>query len=101
MKQISFSLISTGNVGWFTFVLIILFSCNNNNQNDRWQEVLIDAGIKQNNIYQELDKQSEIFSAFEINDSLMKRTSDVAYITGGKINSSDSFYAKYNNCRAN
>ncbi len=82
-----------------------LFGCNRLPKTDKlkkeeneWTEVTIDAEIKKDVVYKELDKQKELFSVLEKQDSLMKRTSDVAYYYDSR--KKDDYYAKFNNCRA-
>lgn len=70
------------------------------NKSKQWDTVEINPTICQNLIYKELDKQPELFSLLEKQDSLMKRTSDVAYFSGHKLNLQDNKYSKFNNCRA-
>lgn len=65
-----------------------------------WDEAKIDNNIPKDPVYTQLDTQNEIFSAFEKQDTLLKRTSDVAYFTGKKIDLKDTAYAKLNNCKA-
>lgn len=81
------------------FATICLTNCTKK-QNSQWDTAEIDAAIIQDSIYKELDKQPELFSALEMQDSSMKRTSDVSYFSGHKLNLQDDKYAKFNNCRA-
>ena len=69
-------------------------------QTGTWNEIRIDSTIPQSPIYQQLDKQDEILSVGETHDSFPKKTNDVAYFTGAKINFSDTTYSKQYNCRA-
>jgi hypothetical protein len=62
--------------------------------------VEINSAVFQNSIYKELDEQPELFSALEFRDSVMKRTSDVAYFTGHRTNLQNDQWSKFNNCRA-
>jgi hypothetical protein len=98
MKEI-FSLYTFRKVG-IAFIVFILPCCNNTNHQS-WDQVSIDPEIATNPVYVALDKQPEIFSAGENSDTLHKRSSDVINTTEENINPADSFYAKYNNCRAN
>ena len=82
------------------FFIIFFTNCNLKNHQTQWDNVTIDANISEVPIYRQLDKESEIFSAFEKMDSSMKRTSDVEYLTGKKINTGEYSNSKYNNCRA-
>lgn len=66
----------------------------------KWDEAKIDKDISKASVYARLNNQNEIFSVFEEQDTLMKRTSDVAYLTGGKIDLKDTGYSKFNNCKA-
>ena len=81
-------------------MIFFLFNCKYNRGVDQWDKVEIYSGIAKDSIYKELDKQAEIFSEFEEIDSLMRRTSDVAYFSGEKINLKDDKNSKFNNCRA-
>lgn len=85
-----------------TFVFIIWLLCELQKQKNtnHWENVKIDGLISKDSIYRQLDKQEEIFSMFDNQDSLMKKTSDVAYFRGKKIDTSDNKYSKFNNCRA-
>lgn len=51
-------------------------------------------------IYIQLDKQKELFSALETQDSLLKRTSDVEYSSGKTMVVEEFNNLKVNNCRA-
>lgn len=84
----------------YLFAAICLTNCTKKKQNNQWEIAEINATIFQDSIYMELDKQPELFSALETQDPLMKRTSDVAYFSGHKLNIKDDKYAKFNNCRA-
>jgi hypothetical protein len=69
----------------------------------QWGEATIDPGISKEAIYSQLDKQTEIFSGLEEQDSSRKRTSDVAYFSGyfpTEKYLNDKELAKFNNCRA-
>src|SRR5260370_35462988 len=85
--------------------LILIFCCfecrpSSNQNKDRWSEAKIDDQISYDSVYKLLDKQNEIFSALENHDSLMKRTSDVAYFSGEIANLNNFDYCKLNNCRS-
>ena len=82
------------------FIMVCLTNCNCKKKINQWDEISIDPEISKDSIYRELDKQEEIFSVLEEQDSLMKGTSDVAYFSGKKINLEDNKYSKLNNCRA-
>lgn len=75
-------------------------SCQLERQHTQWDIASIDTAIAENVAYRQLDKQREIFSVAEDEDTTMKRTSGVAYFTKGHINLSDSDLARRNNCRA-
>jgi hypothetical protein len=85
-----------------TFKLIIvtitLSTWSSCNSIERWDEVVIDPELSRASIYKELDKQKEMFSALEKQDTSIRRSSDVAYYSGQE--KLDSQYAKFNNCRA-
>jgi len=76
------------------FVAICLLNCTNKVQNDHWDKVEINPSISRNSVYKELDKRPELFSALETSDALMKRSSDVAYFTGNKMNLRDNEYTQ-------
>jgi hypothetical protein len=84
----------------FLFATVSLTNCSHKKKNNQWDTVEINATISQDSIYKGLDKQPELFSLLETQDSLMKRTSDVAYFRGNIINLQDDKYSKFNNCRA-
>ncbi len=84
----------------YLFAAICLTNCATKKQNSQWDTAEINAAISRDSIYRELDKQPELFSALETQDSSMKRTSDVSYFSGHKLNLQDDKYAKFNNCRA-
>jgi len=90
-----------GYIAAMVFIMLYETSCHSRVQQNRWNEAVIDRKLSENMIFFQLDKQTEIFSFGEKQDSLIKRTSDVAYLTGEKINLPGSSYSKYNNCRAN
>ncbi|WP_221389937.1 hypothetical protein [Dyadobacter sp. NIV53] len=77
-----------------------LSNCSDIKNAYQWEDVTIDADLSKDLIYKQLDKEKEIFSMFEEQDSLTRRTSDVSYFSGKKIDLSHTRYAKYNNCRA-
>ena len=83
-------------------ILTVVFLTNCDHKNNReneinqWDEINVDPSISKNSIYRQLDKEEEIFSAFE-EGSLMKRTSDVEYFGREKLYKNLS---KFNNCRA-
>ena len=80
------------------FIVIFLTNCTT--RSNPWDEVTIDQDISGDSIYRQLDKQVEIFDALEEHDSLMRRTSDVAYLSGFRINQGIDEYFKDYNCRA-
>ena len=71
-------------------------------KNDKpvWNLATFDPKISEATIYVQLDKKEEIYSAFVIPETLTKRTSDVEYFTGKKINASEFNNLKINNCHA-
>jgi hypothetical protein len=84
----------------YIFAAICVTSCTTKKRNSQWDTAEINAAISKDSIYKELDKQPELFSVVERQVLFMKRTSDVAYFSGHKLNIQDDKYAKYNNCRA-
>jgi hypothetical protein len=89
-----------GNGIFFILIILILSNCTEKKTQNQWDKVNIDSNISKDLVYKELDKQKEIFAGFEKKDSLGKRTSDVSYFSGKKINLNDTKYSKFNNCRA-
>ncbi len=78
-------------------LIAILFGCGHNKHTAQWDDIKIDPEISKDSVYRQLDKQAEIFSMLEEQDSLMKRTSDVEYFGREKLYKN---YSKFNNCRA-
>lgn len=81
-------------------MISLLSNCSNQQTTDQWDDATIDANLSKDSIYQQLDKEKEIFSALEDRDPLARKTSNVSYFSGERIDLSDTQYAKYNNCRA-
>ncbi|MGN6533876.1 MAG: hypothetical protein ACTHK0_19200 [Ginsengibacter sp.] len=84
-------------------LLLMTFSLLNlkcKNEVDKWSEINIDAKISLDSVYNQLNKENEIFSVFEPKDTLRKRSSDVSYFVAKKIDLMDNRYASFNNCRA-
>lgn len=91
------------NLEYLSILSLVLFfttNCKNKIAGKHWEDIITDPKISKNIIYSQLDKQSEIFSVGEEPDSMAKRTSDVAYFRGEKINQTDTNYSKIYNCRA-
>ncbi|MDR6803132.1 hypothetical protein J2Y45_000402 [Dyadobacter sp. BE34] len=78
----------------------LLSNCSGHKTTDQWDDATIDANLSKDSIYKQLDKEKEIFSALDDRDPLARRTSNVSYFSGKRIDLSDTQYAKYNNCRA-
>ncbi len=89
-----------GQLSFIIFLSLFLISCGSGNNKSVWEHVAIDANISNTPIYAQLDKQKELFSAFEKQDSLTRRTSDVGYSRDKKINVGEFNNLKMNNCRA-
>ncbi|GGH42458.1 hypothetical protein GCM10007423_39140 [Dyadobacter endophyticus] len=81
-------------------MISLLFNCSNQQTTDQWDDAIIDAHLSKDSVYKQLDKENEIFSALENRDPLARRTSNVSYFSGKRIDLSDNQHAKYNNCRA-
>ena len=94
------SLNNVGKLSFMIFLFIFIASCNSCKNKDEWNEAMIDPDISETPIYGQLDQQKELFSVFEKQDSLMKRTSDVKYSTGKAMNPGEFDNLKINNCRA-
>jgi hypothetical protein len=77
-----------------TFIFISTASCISKKDPPVWNNATIDATISKSPAYIELDKQKEFFSFHEKQDSLLKKTSEVKYVSKN-INSEG-----FNNCRA-
>jgi hypothetical protein len=90
----------------FILLTLYLFNCNNktgeelNEDGTEWEGVKIDPGIRKNSIYADLNKQEEVFSAFEEMDSFTTKTSGVAYYSGVQRDPKSDYYARFNNCRS-
>lgn len=78
----------------------LLSNCSGHKTTDQWDDAAIDTNLSKDSIYKQLDKEKEIFSALEDRDPLARKTSNVSYFSGKRIDLSDTQYAKYNNCRA-
>src|SRR5690348_10864136 len=83
----------------WTILIVCMTNCKHKNEDGGWNEAYIDPTISKNGVYALLDHQKEILLYGGLEDSLMKRTSDVAYASGKNIDL-NSYYSKYNNCRA-
>jgi hypothetical protein len=76
------------------FISIFNTSCISKKVPPVWNDVTFDATISRAPVYTQLDKQKEFFSAHEEQDSLLKKTSAVKYVSGEmKVEGT-------NNCRA-
>ena len=84
----------------FTWTLGLLSACSKTKNSNQWEEASIDAGLSKEPIYKQLDKEREIFSMCEPQDSLMRKTSNVLYFSGKRIDLSETQGSKFNNCRA-
>ena len=89
-----------GNGIFLILMILMLSNCNKKETQNQWDKASIDPNISKELIFKKLDKQKEIFSGLDNKDSLGKRTSDVSYFSGKKINLNDTKYSKFNNCRA-
>ncbi len=87
----------------FILVLIVFSFCKQKpaeiKTSQRWGKFTIDSKISKNEIFKKLDNEKEKFSAFE-RDTLMRKTSDVAYINNQNPSYDIKKYSKINNCRA-
>lgn len=86
---------------WVLILLPALFGCKHlakteelEKEGNQWSEVKVDAEIKKEAVYKELDKQKEIFLESE-DDSSAKRSSDVFYYAGEEKRG-----GKFNKCQA-
>lgn len=82
------------------FITACMGGCQRKSQHKQWDNATIDATLATNAAYRQLDKEREVFSMTERQDTSWKRTSGVAYFTKGHVNLSDSTSARFNNCRA-
>jgi hypothetical protein len=82
------------------FVSVFLIRCDDKRQHHQWETATVDSMIATNDAFKQLNKEMEVFSALENQDSSAKRSSGVLYFTKGHVNLSDSNSAKLNNCRA-
>ena len=91
------------NILVFILVLILFSFCKQKDaeiQNtQKWEEFNIDNKISEKEIFKKLDKEKEIFSALE-RDTLMRKTTDLAYINNRNPSYDMTKYSKMNNCRA-
>lgn len=90
----------SGGISFFVLFLVVTTSCKSKKFQERWDTTTIDPNISKNAIYSQLEKQKEIFSAFENHDTILKKSSDVEYSTGKQINAGELNNLKINNCRA-
>lgn len=81
-------------------MISLLSNCSNQQTTDQWDDATIDTHLSKDSVYKQLDKENEIFSALENRDPLARRTSNVSYFSGKRIDLGDTQYANYNNCRA-
>lgn len=81
-------------------IISTALSCQDKKQVERWDIVNIDPQISGHSVYKRLDKENELFSAHEKQDSSIKRSSDVAYTKTGKDITPNINYLKFNNCRS-
>ncbi len=88
------------NIWILLLMTFSLFNLKCKNEVDKWSEVNINAKISLDSVYNQLNKQNEIFSVFERQDILRKRSSDVSYFVAEKIDLRDNRFANFNNCRA-
>lgn len=102
MRSIFLCLIKHDKIIIYSLLLYVFFlsSCHDKNQYHKWDSVVIDPTIVQNDAYNQLDREKEFFSVLEKQDTLAKRSSGVLYFTKGHVNLSDSNSAKLNTCRA-
>jgi len=88
----------------FKRLLLILFlylaftCCHIKRRNEHWDKAEINPKIKTDSGYLLLDKQKEVFSFGETTDTLLKRSSGVAYFSD-ELPYNNAF-AHLNNCRA-
>ena len=85
---------------YLAVIIVFACSCRRERQEIQWESASIVPTINKNVVYAQLDKEREVFSVAEDEDTLMKRTSGVLYFTNGHVNLSDSNSAGRNNCRA-
>ena len=87
----------------FILVLILFSFCKQKDAEikttQKWEEFNIDNKISEKEIFKKLDKEKEIFSALE-RDTLMRKTTDLAYINNRNPSYDMTKYSKMNNCRA-
>ncbi|WP_209143716.1 MULTISPECIES: hypothetical protein [Niastella] len=79
------------------FLPILMAGCSSKKDLAIWSNATFDNNILKVPVYAQLDKQKELFSMLEKQDSLSKRTSDVEYSSGQAMSAE---YLKFNNCRA-
>ena len=87
----------------FSFLILAFFAtnilnCNMKEKEYKWDSAAINTNISKNPVYKTLDTKAEFFTPFEKNDTLKKKTSDVAYTPFGKEHLKDDF-SKTNKCK--
>ena len=91
------------NIVVYILVLILFNFCKQKDAElkttQKWEEFNIDNKISENEIFKKIDKEKEIFSAFE-RDTLMRKSSDVTYINNRNPNYDMKKYSNINNCRS-
>lgn len=92
--------IKLANIILLSAMISLLSNCSNQQTWDQWDVANIDPLLSKDSVYKQLDKEKEIFSLYEKQDSLVKRTSGVSYFSGKRIDLNDTRYTRYNNCRA-
>ncbi|QNN44035.1 hypothetical protein [Pedobacter roseus] len=92
MKKVSPTLISM-------FIAFLALGCNSTDNTKQWDNAHLDPGLPKNLIYNEMNKEEEIYSFFEKHNG-SKRTSDVSYLSRNLNEKQDSPASKLNNCRA-
>ena len=88
------------SVSLLFFMIAYLNGCQSKVQNITWMNTDINPAIVKNSVYEQLEKENEVFSFGEKQDLSMRRTSSVAYFTKGNGSYSSSSFARLNNCRA-
>ena len=88
------------SVFWLFFMAAYVSGCQSKVQTVTWENTNINPAIVKNYVYEQMERENEIFSFGENQDFSMKRESSVAYFTEGHMNHSGSSFARLNNCRA-
>jgi hypothetical protein len=92
MKKVSPVLISI-------FIAFLALGCNSIDDTKQWGNAHLDPGLPKNLVYNEMNKEQEIYSFFEKHNG-SKLTSNVSCLSRNLSEKQGSQSSKFNNCRA-